>query len=413
MLALSITRRPWPWVLPAALWTTLACAPAQRELPWHDDADHPANRVFHAAYVVEVVPRFVGAALPGEHGDDADFFVSRWYFRQRPGNEGDQAIHGGDRRQLPRERFAARTSIQVQEALRALDGAVLTELRSRPRTAIYLQHDLLRLARRLVDTKANPELLAPLLAAAERLALPADTLLRPDLRTFDRAALAPALHGVDAARFLELDRKSTRLFDASRTQLWSRVWLATPATTDPTAAKLVAQAADPDREAPLEVPIGTQAILAQGIVALDDTGQPRATGLVIDVRTQRLSNRDPLGRGNPTTTRDGVDLRQWFLSRETVARAEAATEPKGITFDDFDEIPMTAAALFRDYGTLKHTTYFAQCALCHRQTDTPGAELGGFLVLRQNAKPRPAGPSARERLAEGQLAEFVGALRSR
>jgi hypothetical protein len=67
--------------------------------------------------------------------------------------------------------------------------------------------------------------------------------------------------------------------------------------------------------------------------------------------------------------------------------------------------------LFRDYGTLKHTTYRAQCALCHRNTDTPEPELGGFPILRPHARAEFAlSGEERLRLAEAQAQRFFDAL---
>jgi hypothetical protein len=67
--------------------------------------------------------------------------------------------------------------------------------------------------------------------------------------------------------------------------------------------------------------------------------------------------------------------------------------------------------LFRDYGTLKHTTYRAQCSLCHRNSDTPEPELGGFPVLRHHAGAAFAlTGTERLRLAEQQVARLLADL---
>ncbi|MCR9246704.1 MAG: hypothetical protein NXI31_16850 [bacterium] len=394
-----------PLLLPPLLALTaglLAALPAQAS-PYSDDSEHPANRLFRAIYTVELVPTKIGAALASEHGDDEDFFVPKWYFRTRPGTAEDRKVYGGDGRQVPRERFSAPEADAVHDALTALDGTVLADLRQRPRLAVYLQYDLFRLARRLVDAKANPDLLAPLHAAATRLALPAATLRSAELATFELKQITPHLKDCKASDLVELDRRSTRLFDAGRTGLWSELWLTVAARHRLTVSDLI-QNVVADEE--FEVPLDTTAVLVQGIVALGDDGNAYATRIVTDVRLQRLTNLQPLARDNPTTTHDGVDLAQWLLPREKVRKADS----KPISFAWFDSIPMTRPELFRDYGSLKYTPYFAQCALCHRRTNTPDGNLGGFSVLRRSARPQITQPGHRRELAQRQFLDFVGQL---
>jgi hypothetical protein len=68
-------------------------------------------------------------------------------------------------------------------------------------------------------------------------------------------------------------------------------------------------------------------------------------------------------------------------------------------------------ALFRDYGTLKHTTLAAQCTLCHRLHGVSDAHLGGFITLGPSARPRPAATgSERLRLAEREASQFLASL---
>jgi hypothetical protein len=127
---------------------------------------------------------------------------------------------------------------------------------------------------------------------------------------------------------------------------------------------------------------------------------------VIEVRIQDLRNREPLAATNRTTTRDGVDFAIWSLERETLrVRGGKAG------FADFRQLDLEAQELFRDYGTRKHTTYAAQCTLCHRRSNGPEEELGGFSVLRPHVGPRPVvDPGERQRKAEVEFARFVAAL---
>ena len=82
-----------------------------------------------------------------------------------------------------------------------------------------------------------------------------------------------------------------------------------------------------------------------------------------------------------------------------------------VPFSAFREIDMESQELFRDYGTRKHTTYAAQCTLCHRRSNTPDEAIAGFSALRVSAKPRIAQPGERRRLAEGEVLRFLDKLR--
>lgn len=377
-----------------ALWPAFDAAP-----------DHPANRVFAAIYLDRCVPAEVATALPREHGEPATYFAKDWYFGKRKGTPADERLFGGDGRQMPREGFTAAQSTALASELSAIDGGVLAGIRKDPRTAVYLQNDLLRLLRRLIDTDQNQELLAPLLACANRLALPAEELskLAPVFSLTELAARVPELK---PERCVQLDRRSSRLFDAQYSLAWSQVFVQwNGADEAPFAAWL---AAGEDKKAVRSpVPIGTLAVLVQGLVAMDDQGNPHATPVVMDVRVQRLTNRDALSAANPTTTRDGVDFRLWQLPRQTLRTRGAAT-----TFADFRELDVEDQELFRDYGTRKHTTIAGQCSLCHRRSNGPEEELAGFSVLRSSSKPKPVSAEGdRLRRAEGEFAKFLAEAR--
>lgn len=377
--------------LPDAVWT-----------PYHADRDHVTNRIFRACYLQTVVPAEVAGALPREGGDKGEFFVPGWYFAKREGGAADARLFGGDGRQLPREGFDAEAAAALRADLAALDERVIAELKATPSVAIWFQHDLLRMARRLLDTGENADLLAPLYAAARAVALPRAVIVAAERGTFELSQLPQVRSDVDVAAMVELERRSTRLFDAEFVQLWSSVHVRMPEGHD-----LTAWFTKPEKgQKPRAVPIGTQAVLVQGIVAVDDEGKPAASPLVVEVRLQELRNRDELSADNATTTRDGVDFAIWSLERETLRKRGAATR-----LADFRAINLDAQELFRDYGTRKHTTYAAQCTLCHRRSNGPEEELGGFSVLRPHVGPRPvADPAERRRKAEGEMAKFLAAL---
>jgi hypothetical protein len=226
------------------------------------------------------------------------------------------------------------------------------------------------------------------------------------VRTASARDIATQLKNFDLAKSVEVQRRSSRLFDAEYVQLWSSIYLTSPGQDRKAIAAWLASGKG---RAPLAM--HSTALLLQGIVAVDDAGAPCATDLVIEARTQRLSNREPLAFDNPTTTRDGVDLAMWSLPRRAVRDMDAATT--AVPFAAFRSIDMNSQELFRDYGSLKHTTYAAQCALCHRRSNTPDSAIAGFSSLRLSSKPRVAMAAERKRQAEGEMLRFLDKLRSK
>lgn len=372
--------------------------------PFAEDPEHPCNRVFRALFLARVVPTEVATALPREHGDAAGFYVPGWYFGKRAGGESDARLFGGDGRQLPREGFTAAEAEALTVDLRAIDGEVAAALRTTPPLAIWFQNDLLRLARRLLDTQQNAELLPDLFATARRVALPAAAIAAV-APTFALADLAQADAKLGAAKWTEIQRRSSRLFDAEYSLAWARVHIALPDGAEPDLAQWLTLASASPKDPP-PLPIGTRAVLQQGLMALDDAGRPHATALVFDVRVQALANRDGLAHDNLTTTRDGVDFAMWSLPRQTLRE-----HGSGTGFADFRAVPMDDQELFRDYGTLKYTTNAGQCSLCHRRSNGPDEALAGFSALRPGSKPRAvAAADERLRQAEAEFAKLIAKL---
>ncbi len=377
--------------------------------PYHADADHVHNRVFRSLWLANQAPTEVAAVIDSA---DAMQWTAGWVHKKRPGLATDSQWFGGDGRLLPLEGLAAAAATDMLTQLATLRPGTpaVDDLLATPELAVLFQHDLLRVAERLLDTKQNPELVPALHRAAMAVALPARTLasLRDPLRRLlasdvgqrDLAAQVPTTLGGTASELHEVLRKSTRLFDAEKSLLWSRVFLAHPEGKTALARLLpAALQGDETKKGPL-VPIGLRALLVQGIVAFDHDGIAHATPLVFDVRTQVLVNREPLAATNATFTHDGIDFGIWQLEREGVRRGEAAQFFRRIEADDQD--------LFRDYGTGKHTTYRGQCSLCHRNTDTPEPHLGGFPVLRPHAQATFATTGdERLRLAETQAQKLM------
>lgn len=394
-LRLPATHRDHGLPNPKAIWS-----------PYSQDTNHCCNQIWRAMYLARCIPKDVCGALPQEHTDAREFFVPGWYFARRQGVERDQRLFGGDGRQMPVEGFDGESSQQLLALLRQIDGDVLRELQRRSRAAVWFQHDLLRLARRLLDTRQNPELIQPLLLCAQRVALPRTVLLSDAVRTASVEDVAAQIEGFDLANSVEVQRRSSRLFDAEYVQLWSSIYLMLPnETRSATTGWLTAGEARP--------PLALQAtaLLVQGIVAIDDAGAPCATDLILEARTQRLTNRKPLAFDNATTTRDGVDFAMWSLPRRAVR--DLGPKTNAVPFAAFRSIDMESQELFRDYGTRKHTTYAAQCTLCHRRSNTPDEAIAGFSALRRSSKPRPAKAGERKLQAEGEMLRFLDKLRGK
>jgi hypothetical protein len=378
--------------------------------PYHEDPNHVLNRIFKASFLVTIAPAEVGLALPREHRDPAEFFRKPWYFAVRPGTSADQKLFGGDTRLLSRDAFTSGEAKAFAGALAEMDGEVVRTLNGRPELTVFFQHDLLRVAERLMETGRNPELLKLIEAAIKRVALTSRQLsqlpstyelgLKFGSIDFNLPSnllrVEPPLEG----HYVELLRQSTSLFNASHTLAWSRVFVAWPTSpkglTDFLSADL--------KKARLNVPVGTTSVLVQGIVAIDDQGRPYATPLVFDIRVKWLANRDPMSVENRTTTRDGIQIKAYELRRMSLRKNANNHLFRALHDDD--------QACFRDYGALKHTTLAAQCAVCHRLHEVSDAHLGGFITLSPSAKPSPATTGLeRLHLAEREVLQFLRKLR--
>jgi len=378
--------------------------------PYHEDPNHVLNRVFQTSFLVTTAPAEVGLALPREHRDPAEFFRKSWYFAVRPGNPGDQKLFGGDTRHLSRDGFTPGEATSFAQALGAVDGDEVRILKNRPELAVMFQHDLLRIAERLMETGRNPDLQKPIVAAIRRVALSPDQLSKlPSTYALGLASksinsdISPNLLRGEPSfdgPYIELLRNSTGVFDASKTLAWSRVFVAWP-TSRKDLIDFLSGRLKADR---IEVPVGTASVLVQGVVAVDDRGHPYATPLAFDVRVKWLANRDPMSVENRTTTRDGIQIQAYELRRMSLRQGDHNHLFRALHDDD--------QAMFRDYGTLKHTTQAAQCAVCHRLHEVPDANLGGFITLDPSTEARPATTGLeRLQLAEREVSQFLTKLR--
>jgi len=378
--------------------------------PYHEDPNHVLNRIFRTSFLVTTAPAEVGLALPREHRDPAEFFRKSWYFAVRPGTPADAKLFGGDTRHLSRDGFTPGEATSFAQALAAADAEETRILKNRPELAVMFQHDLLRIAERLMETGRNPDLLKPIVAAIRRVALSSDQLSKlPSTYTLGLASksinftIPPDLLRVEPpfdGPYLELLRNSTAVFDASKTLAWSRVFIAWPTSRN----DLIHFLSGRSKADSMEVPVGTTSVLVQGVVAVDDRGRPHATPIAFDVRVKWLANRDPMSVENRTTTRDGIQIQAYELQRISLRQGDPSRLFRALHDDD--------QAMFRDYGTLKHTTLAAQCAVCHRLHNVSDANLGGFITLNPSAKPRPAATGLeRLHLAEREVEQFLAKLR--
>ena len=376
--------------------------------PYHEDPNHVLNRVFRASFLLTTIPAEVSLALPREHRDPSEFFRKPWYFAVRPGTPADQKLFGGDTRLLSRDGFTSGEATAFAKVLAKVDGEVVRTLKSRPELAVLFQHDLLRMAERLMDTGRNPELLKPIMTVMKRVALtssqlsqiPSTYVLGLQFGSIDfnlpsnLLRIGPPVDGP----YVELLRQSTSLFVASHTLAWFRVFVACPTSRRDLIDFLSARSKEK------EMPVGTISLLTQGVIALDDQGRPHATPLVFDIRVKWLANRDPMSLDNRTTTRDGIQIRTYELRRMSLRQNANKLLFRALHGDD--------QALFRDYGALKHTTLAAQCAVCHRLHEVSDAHLGGFITLGPSAKPRPAVTGLeRLHLAEREVLQFLVKVR--
>ena len=395
------------------------------------EPEHPLNRLHALLFLAEVLPTEIGASLPDEREreklSDAEFFSGRWYFRNRKDTEitdKDTRLFGGDVRVSPVFLIDRYRGAQLRELLALVDTREEVEameaLRS-PLPRVLLQWDVLsvwwRLERACKETgrpAAEPETLAALAQVVRALALPRHVLERLDAGT---DALVPTGDGIDRSlpyvppglldgprgAWREIARDEKELFHATNQLRAARVFVraGTPQETD----KLVARSAAATDEATTpKLALGTEAALVLSLVVLDDALEPCATNVVDEVRIRRVTGPAELHPDNGSS-RDGLSHWIYLLSR---AGAMLGDGPR------FRFVPDTAQGLFLEYGSPKRTTYFAQCALCHRRTNSGGQDPDGIRSLGRYGKPSiEREPATRLRLAERQFAPAVETLRAR
>ena len=395
------------------------------------EIEHPLNRLHALLFFAEVLPTEIGASVPAERArenlGDAEFFTGRWYFRNRTDKEVtelDRALFGGDVRISPVFLIDQQRGGELRELLALIDTREEVEameaLRS-PLSRVLLQWDVLSVWWRIENAwketgrpAAEPETLLALAQAVRALALPRHVLERLDAGT---DALIPTGDGIDRSLpyvppglldgprggWREIAREEKELFHATNQLRAARVFVraGSPQETD----KLVERsAAATDEVTTPKLAPGTEAALVLSLVVLDDALEPCATSIVDEVRIRRVTGPAALHPDNGSS-RDGLSHWIFLLSR---AGALLGDGPR------FRFVPDTAQGLFLEYGSPKRTTYFAQCALCHRRTNSGGQDPDGIRSLGRYGKPSiERESSTRLRLAERQFAPAVETLRAR
>jgi hypothetical protein len=403
---------------------------AEAALPvYADDGAHALNRLHQALFITALVPDEVGAALPAERrmagGDDAVFFAPKWYFGKRKGTAGDAAVFGGEVRFSPvselRDARAERVRALLAGLQRKEQVAAVAELRA-PLMRLLLQWDLLTLWWRCErDQTADDATLAVMARAIAALALErsALALLDPGIDAL-RAAVATGSDPVEPVpmnpyfpndllasptEFVEVDRDDKALFHAERSLRAVRVFVRVPDGAGATRT-LVAACATAGKDGALPpIPLGTDVALVLSLLAIDADLQPFATPVTDEVRIRRLQGEAKLAPDNGSS-RDGVSHWVWLRTRALSRDPRAAHA--------FRFVPDSQQALFLEYGTRKHTTYYAQCALCHRLTDTGKQTPSGITSLGRFSHARVCtDPATRLRRAEQQAGEIGARLRTR
>lgn len=392
--------------------------------------DHPLNQLHALLFLADVTPDEVGAALPTERRasglDDAHFFVGKWPIPQRKGQPTDHRWFGGDVRTSPLVTLDAEHDAKLVELCTRLDTpeevAAVPEL-ANPLARLLLQWDalqvLVRMDRKDFGSDAARRALHRVVRAlaqsrATLLALPSGfEALRaqfPAGSPKDRRApfLDRALLVDPAGPWVEVQRKSTALFDAKNSLRSARAFLSLgPASKHADALALVAAvaAAKTDAELP-KLPTGAEVALVLTLVGVDTDGKPVATNVIDEVRVRALVGPEELSATNDTSSRDGWN--HWVFAR--TRRGSLVAPDEGA----FRFVPDTAQSLFLEYGTAKHTTYAAQCALCHRATNGGGQAPSGVRMLSRFAEPKSiTDPRTRLDQAEGEVGPVLESLARR
>ena len=392
------------------------------------DVKHPLNRLHALMFFAVRTPTEIGATLPAERRregkSDAEFFTAKWALTNRTEKqittEADARLFGGDVRTSP---VAKWTEAEAAEARTILATLATPEAAAKvvgaPLARLSLQWDLLQLWWRFEREKnadaATLEAMARAIRAlgqtrAELAALPSgleqlEAAKLPESKDRKSPRVPRDLLGGANSPWVEVDRVPAALFNAQRALISSRVFLKSSdrATVEALVAQVPVKAAQKELVA---IPRETEAALVLTLIGLTADLEPVATPVVSELRVRMAVAPDVLDPASDTSTRDGWNQWVWLFSR-SAALTQTGQPP--LRF-----VPDTAQSLFLEYGSPKHTTYFAQCALCHRTTNAGNQKPSGMHVLGLYAKPSVlTDPMKRGRDAEKQMAPVIAKLKER
>ncbi|MFG0266965.1 MAG: cytochrome-c peroxidase [Rhodopirellula sp. JB055] len=405
-------------------WTDESGLPAsETPMPvYGEDPNSELNRLHQLLFIQSLVPEEVHAALPSERQrdktPDSKFYTRGWYFLKRDGDASDRRVFGGDVRVSPVSRLDEK---QRTELLGLLDRVSAPDQCSELQSSLVkalVQWDIASLWWQWEKQDLNdPELLNAMARAIAALGQPADKLkalssgveqLRENFSAESPTAPSTPYFPSDfddvdgdAGNWIEVGRISSALFKADRSLHASKVYLR--AGSRERTLQLIEDSTT-KRGAEVDVPNETEALLIQQIIAFDDQLRPVVTPVVDDVRVRALDGPAVLSARNNSSSRDGSS--HWVYRRTRFGSIR-----DGVS--DFEFVPDTFESLFVEYGTQKHATYSAQCALCHRRTNNGGQAPEGFRVLTRHSDPHPADVGEREQLSLQEMKPVVNRLRER
>ncbi len=387
------------------------------------DKAHPLNRLHQLLFIAELVPEEISLDLPREKENTTEA-ERPWYFRKRPGTPADRRLFGGDVRVSPVLQWSEERTAALLETVESLlaDSPQNRIASLAPLEKLLVQWDVLSVWWRLEQqAETPPVVLAALARLVQATAQPAETLqslpsgwnearqafAKPVTPMVAPAANAPYFSAdnllEESSNWVELSRRSTKLFLAPQSLRASRVFLKLSAPTelkDWIAGQWARQ--NPETGRPAEQ-IETAMVLS--LIGITPEGKPVATPVIDEIRFRTaFADSDPVNL-EETTSRDGSTLWVYFIDRQ---QTQAEQSPR------YRFVRPDSQAIFPEYGTAKQATYMAQCTLCHRLTNSGNQAPAGVRSLSTVASAQiQRDPSYQKRLAELQMEMVATRLKTR
>lgn len=377
---------------------------------YHQSAEHPLNRLHQLLFIADLVPEEINGSLPRELDAKTDV-AKPWYFRKRAGAASDHKLFGGDVRVSPVLTWPSDRTASFLAVANEVLALPMTPQDSglSPLSRLMLQWDLLSVWWRLEQQAGTPSEVLYALAKLIQLTAQPESVLRAlptgwnEGRTQfianepTNSAATPYFSADEILSgkqgWVELARRSTKLFVSPQSIRSSRVFLRLPENAD-LPAWMEAQSAaskSPDKRPPQR--IETAMILS--LIGITTELEPVATPFIDEIRFRTVFGADEAVDLSQTTTRDGSNLWLYFVDRQ---QTFSTGTPRYRFVSDENQ------AIFPEYGSAKHATYSAQCTLCHRLTNSGNQTVAGVRSLSTVAKPQVSSdPQHRYRLAESQM----------